>query len=803
MASADVEAASTALAAIEQAHRALADVGRSLQRASALSDRAAAAQSSISQMLGDLTIRHRWSGTRLEIMGPEGYVTGPDLQGRPGAGLPGKSAYDIWLASGNEGTVGDYLAALRGESFRPNSIGPGALRSQFDNRPNGYAYLATDEERLYFRVGDEAGAWSDPVPFGRGETGRTPELDADGESIRWRYTGDEVWRALVSLQSLRGGDGREVQIRATSTHLQWRYAGEAAWRDLVLIADLQAAADAAVDAIVGARDDALSAIAGATGPIEQAVLTAQQAAGVAAGASEQAQSARLWADAPPDVLVDDGVHTPGYSARHWAGKASEAAEFDPAAYLTKASNLAGLDDRAAARQNLDLGSAATADAAAFASAAQGDRADTALQGADLDGYAKTADLPGPATASAAGLMSVGDKGKLDGIASGATANLGTVTSVGITPPTGLTATAPVTTSGTLTLSWAVGYRPYTDAEATKLSGLTAQVPADWSAASGPAQILNKPASFPPSAHAHAIGDVTNLSTQLAAKAPLASPALTGTPTVPTATAGTASTQAASTKFVADAIAALIASAPGALDTLDELAAAMGDDPNFAATVTTALGGKLAKTSNLSDLTDVAAARTALQLGSAALSAAAAFANAAQGAKADSAVQPAALGAYVLASALSAVATSGSYADLSNRPTIPDAIAIAAAATVLAGADTTSAMGVKQTWDAMAPVAVASSTTPTINLAGGINFATTLAHNATAQAPTGAKLGQVITWTITQDGTGSRTLSYAPAWKFAGGAPSLSTAAGAKDKITGHVVSLSPLEIHAKIEKDFK
>jgi len=74
-------------------------------------------------------------------------------------------------------------------------------------------------------------------------------------------------------------------------------------------------------------------------------------------------------------------------------------------------------------------------------------------------------------------------------------------------------------------------------------------------------------------------------------APLASPALTGTPTAPTANAGTNTTQIATTAFVTGAVADLIASAPGALNTLDELAAALGDDANFASTVTNSLALK--------------------------------------------------------------------------------------------------------------------------------------------------------------------------------------------------------------------
>jgi hypothetical protein len=79
--------------------------------------------------------------------------------------------------------------------------------------------------------------------------------------------------------------------------------------------------------------------------------------------------------------------------------------------------------------------------------------------------------------------------------------------------------------------------------------------------------------------------------QLNAKANLASPDLTGVPTAPTAAPGTNTLQISSTAFVQQEIATLIASAPGALNTLDELAAAMGDDANFAATMTTALAGK--------------------------------------------------------------------------------------------------------------------------------------------------------------------------------------------------------------------
>ncbi|EKO7549552.1 tail fiber protein, partial [Salmonella enterica] len=84
---------------------------------------------------------------------------------------------------------------------------------------------------------------------------------------------------------------------------------------------------------------------------------------------------------------------------------------------------------------------------------------------------------------------------------------------------------------------------------------------------------------------------TTVNNALALKAPLASPALTGIPTAPTAAQGTNNTQIATTAYVRAAISALVGSSPEALDTLNELAEALGNDPNFATTMTNALAGK--------------------------------------------------------------------------------------------------------------------------------------------------------------------------------------------------------------------
>ena len=121
-------------------------------------------------------------------------------------------------------------------------------------------------------------------------------------------------------------------------------------------------------------------------------------------------------------------------------------------------------------------------------------------------------------------------------------------------------------------------------------------------------------------HAHTVANVDGLQTALDAKAPLASPALTGTPTAPTPTAGTNTTQVATTAFVSTAVSNLVDSAPGTLDTLNELAAALGDDPNFATSVSTSIGTKLDASHDMT-LTlngDVSGAATFTNMGNATL-----------------------------------------------------------------------------------------------------------------------------------------------------------------------------------------
>ncbi|WP_197435402.1 hypothetical protein [Agrobacterium vitis] len=190
-------------------------------------------------------------------------------------------------------------------------------------------------------------------------------------------------------------------------------------------------------------------------------------------------------------------------------------------------DLAGDDGelKTALREAMELGSAADEDASAFATAGQGALAVTAIQSDDL------------VTTAQDGLMVAADKVKLDGVATGATANA-------------------------------------TDAALRDRSSHTGE---------------------------QAMATITGLIAALAAKATPAD--------------------------ISAAIAALVNSSPAALDTLNELATALGNDPNFATTMSTALGNRLRVDTAAQGLTDTQKAngRTNMGLGSAALSAASDFA----------------------------------------------------------------------------------------------------------------------------------------------------------------------------------
>lgn len=94
-----------------------------------------------------------------------------------------------------------------------------------------------------------------------------------------------------------------------------------------------------------------------------------------------------------------------------------------------------------------------------------------------------------------------------------------------------------------------------------------------------------------------------------------------------------------------------------------------------------------------------------------------------------------------------------------------------------------ALSTDQVWAAAGYVSLTDGANIAVDFNTGFNFTVTLGGNRTLDNPTNVKEGQEGEIEVVQDGTGSRTLVFGSNWEFAGGtAPTLSTAAGAKDSL---------------------
>jgi hypothetical protein len=131
-----------------------------------------------------------------------------------------------------------------------------------------------------------------------------------------------------------------------------------------------------------------------------------------------------------------------------------------------------------------------------------------------------------------------------------------------------------------------------------------------------------------------------------------------------------------------------------------------------------------------------------------------------------------------------------YDGTSQRWRVVESIITASASVIRNGTSTERLVSIGNLYSAAAVVALTDAATIAVDMATFINASVTLGGNRALGNPTNPKVGQSGVIAVTQDATGSRTLTFGSNWKREGGAPTLSTAAGSVDYIVYHVVSAS-------------
>ena len=324
-------------------------------------------------------------------------------------------------------------------------------------------------------------------------------------------------------------------------------------------------------------------------------------------------------------------------------------------------------DAATARTTLGLGTAATTAASAYATAAQGATADAALPSADFNTTFDTR---------------LGTK---------STTNLAEGTSLYFTNARARDA---VSASGDLSYNSTTGAFSFTQDKAfSSLTG-TPTTLTGYGISDAYTKTEVDSAITTAVAAKDNSDEITEGSTNLyftTARARSAISAGTGISITDGAVAvdSTIATKTYADNAATTAVAAVIDTAPDALNTLNELAAALGDDANFATTVTTSIGTKLNSSAvsafglTLVDDADAATARTTLGLGTAATTAASAYATSAQGTKADNALPAANVSTF-----------GGTLIDDVDAATARTTLGLGTAATTAASAYATAAQGTK-------------------------------------------------------------------------------------------------------------
>lgn len=162
-------------------------------------------------------------------------------------GANGKSAYEVAVGNGFDGTEEEWLASLIGEKGK-DGVGVEKIeRTATQDNMDTYTIYFTDGSTTTFTVKNG----TDGKDGADGQDGREIQLQVVGGTIQWKYEDESAWRDLLTIDGSNvtiegidgedGADGREIELRKDdeSGFVQWHYVGDTEWTNLMPLSELK------------------------------------------------------------------------------------------------------------------------------------------------------------------------------------------------------------------------------------------------------------------------------------------------------------------------------------------------------------------------------------------------------------------------------------------------------------------------------------------------------------------------------------------------------------------------------------
>ena len=489
-------------------------------------------------------------------------------------GERGYSAYDLAVKNGYTGTEKEWLAYLKGDkgdkgdAGATGATGPAGANGKdgvngADGKPGSNGLSAYELAVKNGFTGNES-AWLESL---KGEQGVPGPAGADGKNGVNGVDGKDGMSAYT-IAVKNGYNGTESDwinkwVRGTIVSASTDSAGNMVLTDIngnSISTPLKPLVDAAnmVKAAATSESNAKTSETHAASSASAAAGSATNAANSATAAGTQAATAKNWAEATtsPDGAADTASTTgKTQSAKSWALYSKDRA--------TASASSASAASTSAGNAKTSETNAANSKSAAASSASAAKTSEN---------NAKTSESNAAASKSAA-----------------ATSATAAATSAGAAKTSEQNAASSKTAAATSATNAANSAKAAANS-ATAAANSAREQQADWAVtdSTSKAFIKNKPDVVLKSNLAYSV--TTN--TLTATDAFFTDAIFTGETSVPTANEGNSSNTIASTEFVANSLAKMVDSAPESLNTLNELAEALGNDPNFATTVINELGKKM-------------------------------------------------------------------------------------------------------------------------------------------------------------------------------------------------------------------